>query len=777
MARTNSLSDVRPQNNTTSTASKTNSWFGIGLLTLLVGILIAATYPEVIFKGHVFVYRDAGIFNYPTHYFARESWQGGEVPLWNPWNNCGVPFLAQWNVMALYPLSAIFVWFDPPQSITYFSLLHFFIAALGMFYLARRWTENSFAATVAGLAFAWNGLTLHALMWPNSCASLGWAPWVLLFVDKALSKGGRNIVYAALVGAMQMLAGVPEIILVTWIIAGCLFLLELKQTQLSRSRVAIRFIASGALVAGLTAAQMLPFFDLLLHSQRNTSYSQVDVWAMPLWGWANFFVPLFRTTSSFQGVHLQTEQQWSSSYYVGVGIIALAIVAAIRVRKPIVWLLTGITAVGCVLALGKSGLVYAVVQKVFPLVGFMRYPAKWVQLATFCFPLLAAFGIASLQSDTSGKTRKSMFFVGGLVAAIICVIVACAFMFERADEPAKLTFNNGALRVAFLVLIFGAIYQFVNVEEKLWKNIFGVAALLLIGLDVATHMPRQQPTVPAAAYKPVHLEMSEVPQLGLGRVMLAPKLQTTMRRAGSPDIQEDYRVKRQLLFANCNILDHVAKVNGMFSLYTKEQADIEKKLFDAENHSEALAAFVGVSQLCLQPRSDIFTWRWVARESLPMLTLGQKPVFADDAETLNGLMKEDFNPTQTIFLPREAAGVIKATNFVTGANILADEKYRIDPPKILPREVTFTIGTPQATMVVMAQTYYHAWKAYVDGKPTPIWRANHAFQAVEVTEGQHHIRFVYEDQVFKAGVAISLASLIACAIGWFILKRKPLVAV
>jgi hypothetical protein len=775
MASTNTLSDARPKQ--TTNVSTTHSWFGIGLLVAILALLMAATYPEVIFKGHVFVYRDAGIFNYPTHYFARESWLAGEAPLWNPWNNCGIPFLAQWNVMPLYPLSVLFIWLPAPQAITYFSLLHFFLAGIGMYLLARRWTENPFAASVAGLAFAWNGLTLHALMWPNSCAAIGWAPWVLFFVDKALRRGGRNIVYAALVGALQMLAGVPEIILVTWILSGALFLLALKRADVPRGRTFLRFFSSGFLVAGLTAAQMLPFLDLLLHSQRDTSYSSVDVWAMPMWGWANFFVPLFRTTTSFQGVHLQTEQQWSSSYYLGIGIMALAIIAIWRTRNARVWLLTAITAIGCVMALGQNGLVYSVVQKVFPIVGFMRYPAKWVQLAMFCVPLLAAFGIASLQSERADRARKGLVLTGGVIIGLVILIMGCAFMFARLDEPARPTAENGALRMVFLVLILGSIYQSTQVEEKLWKNIFGLAALLLIGFDVSTHMPRQQPTVPAAAYKPVDLQMKELPQLGLGRAMLSPELQNTMRRAGSPDISEDYHVKRLVLFGNANLLDHVPKVNGVFSLYTKEQSEIEKKLSDLDSPPMALMAFVGVSQFCLQPRKDIFTWRWVPRDNMPMLTLGQRPVFADSADTLDNLSSRTFNPTEVVYLPRAAAATVQVSNFVTGANILADEKYNIAPPKVTARKVTFTVGTPQATMAVMAQTFYHAWKAYVDGKPTPIYRANHAFQAIEVPVGQHQVTFVYEDEMFKNGAIVSLVTLLVAGTAWFFLKRKTQISV
>jgi uncharacterized membrane protein YfhO len=55
----------------------------------------------------------------------------------------------------------------------------------------------------------------------------------------------------------------------------------------------------------------------------------------------------------------------------------------------------------------------------------------------------------------------------------------------------------------------------------------------------------------------------------------------------------------------------------------------------------------------------------------------------------------------------------------------------------------------------------------VDGQPVHLWRANYAFQAVEVPAGVHEVKLVYEDRRFYAGAAISLATLAGCLIaGW-----------
>jgi len=55
-----------------------------------------------------------------------------------------------------------------------------------------------------------------------------------------------------------------------------------------------------------------------------------------------------------------------------------------------------------------------------------------------------------------------------------------------------------------------------------------------------------------------------------------------------------------------------------------------------------------------------------------------------------------------------------------------------------------------------------------------LYRANHAFQALEVPAGRHVVKLVYEDRMFEAGMAISLATLMLVVAGWlWSWKREP----
>lgn len=62
-----------------------------------------------------------------------------------------------------------------------------------------------------------------------------------------------------------------------------------------------------------------------------------------------------------------------------------------------------------------------------------------------------------------------------------------------------------------------------------------------------------------------------------------------------------------------------------------------------------------------------------------------------------------------------------------------------------------------AGYVVISQTAWPGWRAYIDGRRVRTLRANHAFLAVYVPAGRHQIRLRYLPQSFVAGRTISVA--------------------
>ncbi len=732
-------------------------WFTGGRLACVIGLFLLLAYPGVVLGSHSFFYRDFGLFGYPLAFYHRiRFWMGG-LPLWNPLNNCGLPFLAQWNTLVLYPLSLIYLLFPMPWSLDFFCVIHVVLAGVAMYWLARRWTENRWASSLAGVAYALNGIMLHSLMWPNYLAAFAWMPAVVLLTEQGWRNGGRWISGAALAGAAQMLSGAPEIILFTWLVLAVLAIGEWGQRPFRT--VCLRLGVMGVLVAGLTAAQLGPFLDLLWHSQRNVAFGG-DVWAMPAWGWANLVVPLFRCTPSIVGVYSQDEQQWSSSYYLGIGVLALAL-SAVRVRNDRrVRLLIGLALAGLILALGDHGFVYTGVKKVFPLLGFVRYPVKFVILTLFALPLLTAYGLTEIlrRSETEGgRSTRGLLAACAVLALATAVILAVAYWFPFPDDDFWVEARSGLSRVAFLAAMAGSIMLTVRWRAHRRAAWAAWGLLVLAGADALTHTPRQNPPVITQAFEPVSLKMKEVPRLGEGRAMVSRRIHEYLSHAATPDPLNYYLGLRRSLYSNCNLLDGVPKVDGFFALYVREEAVVRQLLYGGTNaFLPRLADFLGVKEIS----SPTVLFSWVNRPAaLPLITAGQRAVFASEEATLRALSSAKFSPAETVYLPLAAEGQVRAAS---------GGEARVLSTHFDAERVGCEVEATRPSWVVIAQTYYHPWRAYVSGKRVRLWRANEAFQAVEVPAGRSTVEIVYVDWIFRGGVAVSLVTLavLFAAGGW-----------
>lgn len=420
-------------------------------LVLTIATVLFALYPGVVLGNNTFFFQDYGLFTYPVAHYIRESFWNGEIPLWNPLINCGVPFLAQWNTGVLYPLSVFYLIFPLPWSLNVFLLGHLIIAGLGMYYLAHHWTQNQLAAFVAGLAFGLNGLMLNCLLWTSNLAALAWQPWVVLFVGYAWREGGlRRLSLAALVAGIQMLSGAPEIIIFTWTIILALWLVEVVRSRkgfwVGWRRLSVLVI----LVSGLAAVQLLPLFELIRHSDRGLSYEYANAWPLPLWGVANFFVPQVHALQSVLGTYQLADQFWTKSYYPGIGVLLLVFVGAGRVKNRYFWVLAAGGLLAMLLAFGSEGKIYDWVKQVFPFISFARYPVKFISATVFVLPLLAAFTINSFRLDKDDNGRRVLLVAGGLVIVAIVVSLWGASLHLREQENRGIMLRDGLTRLAFL---------------------------------------------------------------------------------------------------------------------------------------------------------------------------------------------------------------------------------------------------------------------------------------------------------------------------------------
>ena len=371
------------------------------------------------------------------------------------------------------------------------------------------------------------------------------------------------------------------------------------------------------------------------------------------------------------------------------------------------------------------------------------------------------------------SSEAALLLLAGILLALIAGILLWAWRFPLQGNDVATTLRNGLGRAGFLaaavvVLLLalpragaGAATGKPGLRQLDRLGPFvPVLLLLVLWLDVRTHEPQQNPSVPPWIYAPglarAKLAMTPQPELGGSRAMMSPATVEKFTGFIMSDLKDNFLVKRLGYFADCNLLDGVPKVDGFFSLYPAWNSDLTSVLYGSTNASfPRLTDFMGVSQITAPGK----VVDWMPRPSaMPLVTIGQQPVFADERAIFQALFQTNLDFRRMVCLPLEARGTLTATQ-QTAARVL-DSRFAN-------QSVSIQTEAPAASLVVISQTYYPAWKAYVDGRPAKLWRANYAFQALQVPAGRHQIRLVYEDKKLLAGAVLSGMGLLACAGLWW----------
>ncbi|MFT4688946.1 MAG: hypothetical protein ACI9OD_001149 [Limisphaerales bacterium] len=742
-------------------------WFSLGRFSLVLAFAFGAAFWGVVTGSESFYRSDYGVIGYPAMSYLKEQMLTGNLPLWNPLSNCGAPFLAQWGTMCLYPGTLFLLAAPLTWALGVFSLGHLWLGGVGMYVLARDWTGNNVAAAFAGAAFAFGGATLACLIWPNYCVGLGWMPLLVWSARKAWLLGGGWIAIAALAGTMQMLVGVPELVLLTWLLLGLLWLCEIPEKNRAWHWLSLPLLV--ILVTGLSMAQLLPFFDLLAQSQRDASFAD-QRWPMPIWGWANLFVPLFHYGRTDQGVLMQQGQFFLSSYYLGLGVMTFAFLGMWKRREKRVWILGGLTVLVLVLALGRRGMLYSVLVDLFPGGGIARYPIKFVLLAAFTMPLLAAFGVAHFLERTAARAENRFRELTTVIVAVIgevLILLAVAHWLKNPFDVLPDVGTNTAGRLILYGLLMLAFLKGSDPEIALrLRKVYLTLAFSFMTIDLATHLPGQNPTLSVGLFGRDVLRDTRkmVPPLrNEGRVMISPAAEDQLLLSKVKDPTQDWVGKRLSFWSNLNLLEGVPKLNGSMTLIARGQDEIQKRLYPKKGDpaaAEGLKDFLGVNLIT----ADGSVVGWTNRSTaMPRISAGQRILVLPQGETLDAVLAPNFLPREVVYLTTD-----ESEPLVARRGTLA----RISVSEAGPNRIICEVEASEPTIVVVAQTYNRNWRAHVNGQPLAIRLANHAYQAVPVPEGKSVVSFEYRERGLERGAFISVATALGLFVSLALTRRR-----
>ncbi|WP_088834222.1 YfhO family protein [Paenibacillus tyrfis] len=90
-----------------------------------------------------------------------------------------------------------------------------------------------------------------------------------------------------------------------------------------------------------------------------------------------------------------------------------------------------------------------------------------------------------------------------------------------------------------------------------------------------------------------------------------------------------------------------------------------------------------------------------------------------------------------------------------------------------PKKIVVRVNSNKNGVLILNDSYYPGWKAYINGTPTKIFRANYAFRAIEFPSGNSIVEFKYQPLSFTLGLIISISTFLLL-LGILFLKRIKL---
>ncbi|NOZ05409.1 MAG: YfhO family protein [Chloroflexi bacterium] len=139
---------------------------------------------------------------------------------------------------------------------------------------------------------------------------------------------------------------------------------------------------------------------------------------------------------------------------------------------------------------------------------------------------------------------------------------------------------------------------------------------------------------------------------------------------------------------------------------------------------------------------------------LPRAFLVHKAETEPDAVVVERLEDPRFRPQETAFLskrPPPVAGQISSPLPVAGADKVVMQSYE-------PERIDLDVSTAEPAFLMLTDAHYPGWRAWVDGQPVPILRADLLFRAIPVPPGTHHVQFRFQPRSVRWGALISVVT-------------------
>lgn len=693
----------------------------------------------------------------------------GEVPLWNPYNYAGHPFLADTQSAVFYPPRLLTVALvnavgrsahgDLYTALQAEMALHVLLVSLLMYAFVRRVTAASgtprlasiVGGLVAALTYAYGGYLASYPPLQLAVLEAGvWLPLALLAIFEATRKprpGWLCLMLAGTALGLALLAGHPQTALfalylsLAWL-GYRLWLAGARAWRPWLARFVLASAVIGLVAGGLAAVQLLPGLEYLRHTSRDALPYAEKAHGFPLRDLAQIVFP---------GV----VSEWSP-LYAGIAGLGLALVAVWRrASQSLFFAIAALVAL--VWSFGAGTVVFDALYLLGPGVSWFRGQERAAYLIAQCVAILAGLGAASLlarpaDERAARRLARALWLLAGLLALAAAVWLA---LWLGTDTPRYDT----ALDVAIFSAIIAGLSALL-LPRLLAGRRRGEWALLLVAL---VWLDLFSVTRGGPNYEPVRAgdRLAEPAYLDDVRADLAPGARVDGLRG---------------VFENYGTLYHVPDIRTISPL---RLARVERVLSLPDDRVWELLAVqtVLIDWEQLMAPSEIVRTAEDALGPFNVHRLDDPRPFAQLAYRAE-VMPDDDTVFSRLADPATGLDFIRSTALLAEAPDVELPNDQPDTPgeaavtEFQPERITIEVETPDAAILTLALPAYPGWQATIDGDDAPLLRAYGGLSAIALPdEGTHTVTLEYQPLTFTLGAVISIGTLVILSGAWVIRKR------
>ncbi len=627
---------------------------------------------------------------------------------------------------------------------------------------------------------------------------------------------------------IQFLAGHVEISMYILIITA--FYAAWRIVTVWRSAVGGRWlpplVAVAAMVAlgiALGAIQLVPLYELAQNNFRSGSVSYQDVigWAYPLRQIITFIVPDFfgnpahhayldvfdfttraaPTGTIFWGIKNYVE----AGAYVGILpllLAALAIVSSFRSRvpgsddrkleteKPVTWLFAALALLSLLFAFGTP--LYAILFFGVPGFDQLHTPFRWVFPYTLSVAMLAGIGAQRVSKfqvpDAQPRVvRFTVHILRWLPLALgLSLLAALAVSWVLRDQTLaladRLVQSSDLARAVFDSGRMFYSYEFRNLA---------LLAIVLLGAGIAFCVSRLTLRVSRftlSLWQPLALVLV-IAELFVIGTQFYPRAEPRLAEFVPPAVkflQQDKTLFRitsydqpgeKVFNPNVGMFYHLADIRGYDSIIPKPYAELMGTLAPQDELLYNRIAPFYTPEPFDAPLFHLLNVKYVLT-TRPLPNAGFALVYDAEIKIYRNerVLPRAFLVSRARVITDRAALLAAMRTFDPAREVLLEQDPGLETPacayapvsieKYAGSEVIVKSVQACAGWLVLADSYFPGWLAYVDEKDATLYRADYNFRAVYVPAGEHVIRFKYSPLSFRVGAIGSILGGMALLLGF-----------